>query len=110
MKIVRLHEASAQERSDAVRKAFMGRNVVSCGTAEFAPGTYAHEGERHFHEHDEVFIILTGEITVPIKDGPAGVARAGDWVLVKAGEEHHLTNHTHLPCVAMYLILAEQGA
>ena len=74
--------------------------------AEFAPGTVAHEGEKHVHEDDEVFVILTGEIRVPITDGPTDIARAGDWVLVARGEEHHLTNHTQLPCVAMYLILA----
>jgi len=44
---------------------------------------------------------------VPIEGGPSGIARAGDWVLVEAGEEHHLANHTHLPCTALYLILAE---
>ena len=107
MNIARLHEATAQERDEAVHEAFLGRRVASCGMAEFAPGAVAHEGERHVHEHDEAFIILTGEITVPIVGGPTDVARAGDWVLVKAGEQHHLTNHTHLPCVALWLVLAK---
>jgi quercetin dioxygenase-like cupin family protein len=96
--IARLHEATAQERDEAVHEAFLGRRVASCGMAEFAPGAVAHEGERHVHEHDEAFIIV---------GGPTDVARAGDWVLVKAGEQHHLTNHTHLPCVALWLVLAK---
>jgi quercetin dioxygenase-like cupin family protein len=105
MRIMRVHETSIQDNSSAVQEVFLNRTVVSCGTAGFPPGTYAHEGEEHVHDHDEVFIILTGEITVPIVNGPTDVARAGDWVLVKAGEEHHLTNHTQLPCVAVFLIL-----
>ncbi len=106
MTISRLHETATADLDRTVSNAFLNRTVAGCGVAEFAPGSRAHEGERHIHDHDEVFIILTGEITVPITDGPTDVARAGDWALVKAGEEHHLTNHTRLPCVAMYLILA----
>ena len=105
MKVVRLHQTPPTAHRDAVQEAFLNRTVVSCGVAEFAPGCYAHQGEKHLHEHDEVFIILNGEITVPITGGPTDIARAGDWVFVAAGEEHHLTNHTHLPCTAMYLIL-----
>ena len=109
MKIFRALEIPSGENSEAVRDVFQGRTVVSCGVAEFAPGCCAHEGEKHVHEHDEVFVILRGEITVPIVGGPTGVARAGDWVLVEAGEEHHLTNHTTAACKAMFLILKEGG-
>jgi quercetin dioxygenase-like cupin family protein len=105
MKIIRVHETPPIEHRDAVRDVFTDCTIVRCGIAEFEPGCYAHKGEEHKHDHDEVFIILTGEITVPVTDGPSDVARAGDWVLIEAGEEHHLTNHTHLPCTGMYLIL-----
>ncbi|MGC8832928.1 MAG: cupin domain-containing protein [Armatimonadota bacterium] len=110
MKIVRLHENSAEKLHKEAVSVFLNRRVVGCGVAQFPPLTRAHEGERHLHEHDEVFIILGGEITVPVEGGPSGVARAGDWVLVEAGEEHHLTNHTHLPCTALYLILADTAS
>ena len=105
MEILRVHETTPRENADAVSRAFLHRTVVSCGVAQFEPGSRAHEGERHVHDYDEVFIVLQGEITVPITDGPTDVARAGDWVLVAAGEEHHLTNHTHLPCTAVFLTL-----
>ncbi len=107
MRVFRVRELSNEQRAEAVRELLLGRRVISCGVAEFAPGVRAHEGEEHVHEQDEVFVILCGEVTVPIKGGPSEVARAGDWVLVEAGEEHHLTNHTRLPCVAIYLIVAK---
>lgn len=106
MEVIRVHETPPAAHRDLVQDVFQNKTVVACGVAEFDPGCYAHDGEEHKHDHDEVFIILTGEITVPITDGPTEIARAGDWVLVQAGEEHHLTNHTHLPCTAMYQILA----
>jgi quercetin dioxygenase-like cupin family protein len=110
MQVFRLHESPASRRDEDVRAAMLGRTVVSCGMAEFPPNSQAHQGERHVHQHDEVFIVLTGEITVPIVGEESAVARAGDLVLVGAGEEHHLTNHTHLPCVAIYLVLAPPPA
>lgn len=105
MRVIRLHELGAAERDAALREAALGREVTACGVAEFAPGVRAHDGERHVHPHDEVFIILAGEIAVPIAGGPTEVARAGDIVVVAAGEEHHLTNNSTVPCVAAYLIL-----
>jgi len=105
MKIIRVHETPPEKHRDVVREVFQDRTVVKCGVAQFSPGCFAHEGEKHVHEDDEVFIILTGEITVPIADGPTDIARTGDWVLIEAGEEHHMSNHTHLPCTAMFLIL-----
>jgi len=109
MKIIRLHETSAAERDSALRDAVLGREIEACGVAEFPPGVCAHEGERHVHAHDEVFIILSGEVTVPITGGQTEVARAGDIVVVAAGEEHHLTNHGTLPCAAAYLIVRERS-
>ena len=105
MKVIRTRETSGKEHNEAVRQAFLGRTVEACGMAEFPPGLRAHEGEEHKHEHDEVFIVLVGEITVPIAAGPTDLARAGDWVRVAAGEEHHLTNHTNLPCRCLFFIL-----
>ena len=129
MKIIRLHETSVDENSRQIREVFLHANVSGCGMAEFAPGLVAHDGERHVHGNDEVFVILSGEITVPGVSGsdvvipaapesdislPASpehgeIARAGDWVFVEAGLEHHLTNHTILPCTAMFLILNRKG-
>lgn len=105
MKVIRLHETPPEAHRDTVREVFTDRTVVNCGVAEFAPGCYAHEGEEHKHEHEEVFIVLSGEITVPAEGQPEEIARAGDWILIDANQEHHLSNHTHLPCTCMYLIL-----
>jgi quercetin dioxygenase-like cupin family protein len=105
MKVIRLHQTAAEDHRDAVRDAMDGRTVVRCGVAEFAPHSYAHEGEQHKHEHPEVFIVLNGEITAAVEGQPDQIARAGDWVLIDADQEHHMTNHTHLPCTCMYLIL-----
>jgi quercetin dioxygenase-like cupin family protein len=107
MRIVPVAGTPSAENGKLVWHAFKNRTVVSCGVAEFPPGFCAHLGEKHVHDHDEVFIILSGEITVPITNGPTGRAGTGDWVLVAAGEEHHLTNHGAQPCIAMYLILKE---
>lgn len=109
MRIARVHETSPTDNGRALLGVVQDRTVVGCGVAEFAPGVVAHEGETHVHEHDEMFIILSGEITVPIVDGPTDVARTGDWVHVEPGEEHHLTNHTDSPCTAMFLILKKGG-
>ena len=129
MKIIRLHETGVHENSRLIREAFLHASVSGCGMAEFAPGLVAHEGERHVHQDDEVFVILSGEITVPATQAseiaiPAApesnrcipvppitgeVARAGDWIFIEAGLEHHLTNHTILPCTAMYLVLNRKG-
>jgi mannose-6-phosphate isomerase-like protein (cupin superfamily) len=108
MRILRVHELSAQENDRAVTELMKGRIIDGCGVAYFPPGIRAHDGERHTHPHDEVFFILSGEITVPITNGPTEIARTGDWVLVNAGEEHHLTNHTKLPTLAIYQILAKK--
>jgi quercetin dioxygenase-like cupin family protein len=105
MRIIPVHETAPDEHNLAVREVFLNRTVISCGMAEFPPGHCAHEGEKHVHEHDEVFIVLSGEVTVPVPGRPVGVARAGDWALVEAGEEHHLTNHTGLPCRTIFLVL-----
>jgi quercetin dioxygenase-like cupin family protein len=105
MQVFRARTTEATALAEAVKQTFAGRKILRCGMAEFAPGCYAHEGEEHVHESDEVFVVLTGEMTVPITDGPSEIVRAGDFVLVAAGEQHHVTNHTQLPCRAMYLIL-----
>jgi quercetin dioxygenase-like cupin family protein len=108
MRVVRLHETGIDENARLIREILLGCAVSNCGIAEFAPGVVAHVNERHVHAQDEVFIILSGEITVPNPGGGVDTARAGDWIFVEAGLEHHLTNHTILPCVAMY-ILAQPG-
>ncbi len=105
MKVVRLAQVPRVENQQTLRDLLCARRIAQCGIAQFEPGMVAHEGEKHVHEHHEIFVILTGEVSVPVTDGPTQIARAGDWVLVEAGEEHHLTNHTNLPCVAMYLIV-----
>lgn len=102
---MRIHSPDHTDNPTAMRCAFMGRIVADCGIATFPPDFVAHRGEAHRHEHDEVFIILAGEVTVPITGGPSGIAKTGHWVLVEAGEEHHLTNHTTQPCIAMFLVL-----
>jgi quercetin dioxygenase-like cupin family protein len=107
MRIIHLDQTTNRERSEAAKEQLGGRRIRECGVAEFAPGCVAHDGERHVHDHDEIFLILRGDITVPIVGGPTEVAYAGDWVLVDAGEEHHLINHTDEPCVAMFLILED---
>ncbi len=108
MRIIGLKETSGDERHAIVKDTFKGRLIRDAGAAAFPPGCVAHDNERHVHDHDEVFIILSGEITVPITNGPTGEARAGDWVLVEAGEEHHLTNRTDATCVAIFMILGDK--
>lgn len=105
MKVLKVHMTEIGENSRAVREVFAGKKVASCGVAMLQPGEVAHEGEYHVHEGEEVFVILSGEVTVPITGGQTDIAGTGDWVLIEPGEEHHLTNHTKLPAVVMYLEL-----
>ena len=102
MEIVNVCEMEQQEQARRVRSVFLNRTVLDCGHVRFDPHSVAHAGEEHRHKHDEVFVVLTGAIEVP----GVGVARTGDWIFVKAGEEHHLTNRTDLPCTVIYLILS----
>jgi quercetin dioxygenase-like cupin family protein len=106
MEVVGLSSTPPQISRDRFRAVAAGCRVLRCGIAHFEPGHVAHAGEPHSHEHDEVFVVLDGRLTVPITDGPTATAGAGDWIRIAAGEEHHLTNHTDQPCTVLYMILA----
>lgn len=104
MKITKVSN-SIEQNDEAIRTILAGRTIIRSGVALFEPRTVAHEGEKHVHEYDEIFIILDNEILVPIVGGESGVARVGDWVFVEKGEEHHLTNVTESPCTAIYMLI-----
>jgi mannose-6-phosphate isomerase-like protein (cupin superfamily) len=108
MRVIRQHETTCEENSRLLMDAMMSAQVMGCGLAEFAPGLVAHEGEVHVHEHDEVFVVTSGEILVPVEGSAGVVARAGDWIFVEAGLEHHLTNQSVLPCRAIYIVLKQE--
>jgi len=48
------------------------------------------QGAYKFHEHarDEMYIVLEGEIFIDYYDGPSIPVRAGESLVVKAGERH----------------------
>ena len=47
-------------------------------------------GAYKFHEHtkDEMYIVLEGEVFIDYYDGPSMPVRAGETLVVKAGERH----------------------
>ena len=47
-------------------------------------------GTYKFHQHaqDEMYIVLEGEVFIDYYDGPSIPVRAGDTLVVKAGERH----------------------
>jgi mannose-6-phosphate isomerase-like protein (cupin superfamily) len=47
-------------------------------------------GAYRFHEHvkDEMYIVLEGEVFIDFYDGPSIPVRAGETLVVKAGERH----------------------
>ena len=47
-------------------------------------GTY----KFHQHEQDEMYLVLEGEICIDYSDGPSVPVRAGETLVVKAGERH----------------------
>jgi len=104
MRVFKLDSAANAVRASDVKSNLEGRTIVKCGVAEFQPHTVAHQGEPHVHEADEVFVVLRGEMTVPVAGGEAAVLSTGDWVLVEAGEEHHVTNESDTPAVVIYVI------
>ena len=75
------------------------------GIIEIAPGRVV---ESHVHEvEDDAFLIIDGELTFDLPDGPA-VAGPGTFVLVPPGVEHAFTNHGTEP-VRMFNIHAPGG-
>ncbi|MDC0948447.1 cupin domain-containing protein [Gammaproteobacteria bacterium] len=49
------------------------------------------EGEYHWHSHpdtDDFFLVLSGEVTIKIRDKDDVVLRAGELFVVPAGVEH----------------------
>ncbi len=64
--------------------------------------------EPHVHdEEDDAFLILEGELTFDLDDGPVA-AGPGTFVLVPPGVEHGFSNHTSEP-VRMLNIHAPAG-
>ena len=75
------------------------------GIIEIAPGRVV---ESHVHEvEDDAFLIIDGELTFDLPDGPA-VAGPGTFVLVPPGVEHGFTNRGTEPA-RMFNIHAPGG-
>ena len=71
------------------------------GVHVFEPGEHAHPEPRHVHDVDEVFIVLQGAGVIPI-DGREYPLKAGDVVIVAAGEDHHARSSVDDPLVAAW--------
>jgi mannose-6-phosphate isomerase-like protein (cupin superfamily) len=103
MKRVRVNEI----RPDAsfLMPAVLGQaRVTGGGVYAFKPGEIAHPEPRHVHDVDEVFIFLQGSGVLPI-DGVDHPVRAGDVVIVEAGEDHHTRSSVEDPLVAAWYVM-----
>jgi len=75
--------------------------ITGGGIHVFKPGETAHPEPRHVHDVDEVFIFLQGSGVIPI-DGVDYPVKAGDVVIVAAGEDHHTRSSVDDPLVAVW--------
>ncbi len=78
--------------------------IAGGGIYVFKPGETAHPEARHVHDVDEVFIFLQGSGVIPI-DGTDYPVRAGDVVIVAAGEDHHTRSSVDDPLVAAWYVM-----
>ena len=78
-------------------------SITGGGVYVFKPGETAHPEPRHVHDVDEVFILLQGSGVIPI-DGKDYPVRAGDVVIVAAGEDHHTRSSEDDPLVAAWYV------
>ncbi|OPZ27365.1 MAG: HTH-type transcriptional activator RhaS [Lentisphaerae bacterium ADurb.BinA184] len=78
--------------------------IAGGGVYVFKPGETAHPEPRHVHDVDEVFIFLQGTGVLPI-NGRDHAVRAGDVVIVAAGEDHHTCSSVEDPLVAAWYVM-----
>ena len=79
--------------------------ITHGGVHVFKPGEHAHPEPRHVHDEvDEVFIVLQGAGVIPI-DGREYPLKAGDVVIVAAGEDHHARSSVEDPLVATWSMM-----
>lgn len=81
-----------------------GKKIARGGLYLFKPGETAHPEARHVHDTDEVFIFVQGKGVLPI-DGVEYPVGAGDFVIVKAGEDHHTRSSVEEPLVACWYVM-----
>ena len=101
MTIADLRPESGQLMPDRLK----GRKITGGGVYVFKPGETAHP-EEHIHDVDEVFIFVQGSGILPI-DGKDHPVRAGDVVIVEAGEDHHTKSSNDEPLVAAWYLMDE---
>lgn len=80
------------------------KKIAGGGIYCFKPGETAHPEPRHVHDVEEVFIFLQGTGVLPI-DGVDYPVRAGDVVIVHAGEDHHTRSSVDDPLVAVWYVM-----
>lgn len=78
--------------------------IAGGGVYVFKPGETAHPEHRHVHDVDEVFIFLQGSGVIPV-DGKDHPVKAGDVVVVAAGEDHHTRSSVDDPLVAAWYVM-----
>ncbi|OGV35923.1 MAG: hypothetical protein A2X48_06020 [Lentisphaerae bacterium GWF2_49_21] len=78
--------------------------ITGGGVYVFKPGETAHPEPRHVHDVDEVFIFIQGSGVIPI-DGKDYPVKAGDVVIVAAGEDHHTRSSVDDPLVAAWYVM-----
>ena len=78
--------------------------ITGGGVYVFSAGETAHPEPRHVHDVDEVFIFLQGSGVVPV-DGEDHPVKAGDVVVVAAGEDHHTRSSLDQPLVAAWYLV-----
>jgi mannose-6-phosphate isomerase-like protein (cupin superfamily) len=78
--------------------------VAGGGVYVFKPGETPHPEPRHVHDTAEVFIFVQGSGVLPV-DGVEHPVKAGDVVIVEAGEDHHTRSSVDDPLVAAWYVM-----
>ena len=93
----------AVEGTNVLHRFLGDARITAGGVYVFKPGETAHPEDRHVHDVDEVFIFLQGSGVLPI-DGVDHQVKAGDVVIVAAGEDHHTRSSVDDPLVAAWYL------
>lgn len=98
MEFTRFDDAAVERPAEGWRRAgLVASDALSVDWFEKPPG---HVSERHSHEHEQVFVVISGTFVLHTDDesvtlGPRDTARVDSW------EEHYSENPSDEPCTGL---------
>jgi len=110
MRRARLSDLDLAEGTDQLfARVLIGSRLSTGGVSFHRPGMVTHDADRpHTHAGQELFCLLQGEGWLEV-DGVREPVRAGDVILIEAGEDHHLISSEHNPLINLWLHADDVG-